>query len=87
MFIHAVLFHSPVFRRLKGITFDVHKNPIFASSKHFLCLLKHGALQGITRVSEEQTFSHGEMGGCGLVPIQVTEEEAHMWSDQQQGLQ
>lgn len=57
MFIQAVLFRSPVFRRLKGITFQVHKNPIFAFSKHFLCLLKHGALEGITRVSEEQTFT------------------------------
>jgi len=79
---------SPVFRRLKRITFEVHKNPVFAFFRALLVpTLKPGVLQAITGVSEEQTFSCGKRGGCGLVPTQVAEDEAHLRSDQQQELQ
>lgn len=87
-FIHAVLICSQFFRRLNRITFEVHKNPIFAFFQALLVpTLKPGVLQAITRVSEERTFSHGERRGCGLAPTQVTEEEAHLRSGQQRGLQ
>ena len=86
-FICAVLIHSPVFRRLKRITFEVHKNPVFAFFQTFLVpTSKPVVLPAIARVSEERTFSHGEKGGRGLVPTQVAEEEAHLRSDQQRGL-
>lgn len=75
-FIHAVLIHSLVFRRLKRITFEVHKNSILAFSQALLVpTLKPGVPQAITRVSEEWT---GERGGWSLVPTSVTEEEAHL---------
>lgn len=87
-FICAALIRSLVFRRLNRITFEVHKNLIFAFFQALLVpTLKPGVLQAITRVSEDRTFSRGERGGCGLVPTQVTQEEAHLRSDQQRGLQ
>lgn len=85
-FIHVVLIHSLVFRRLRRITFEVYKNLTFVFFQALLVpTLKPGVLQAVARVSEERAFSRGERSGWGLVPTQVTEEEAHLQSDQWRG--